>query len=133
MNVLVQLVFRGEDLLALFAGILESLRKVNVLKVVQGVAFSVESLLAEAALETLLLADHQVLFQRFPPCNRFKSICIGILAHVSAASFSVLKLFESLIVFHVPLKAKETQVFKFRNNRMKLYFCVVETVAGRKR
>ena len=69
-NVLVQLVFRGEDLLALFAGILESLRKVNVLKVVQGVAFSVESLLAEAALESLLLADHQVLFQRFPPCNR---------------------------------------------------------------
>ena len=87
MNVLVQLVFRGEDLLALFAGILESLRKVNVLKVVQGVAFSVESLLAEAALESLLLADHQVLFQRFPPCNRVKSICIAILAHVSAAPF----------------------------------------------
>ena len=71
-NVLVQLVFRGEDLVALLAGIFKSLRKVDVLKVVQRVAFSVESLLAEGALEAVLLADHHVVFQHFPPCKRHK-------------------------------------------------------------
>ena len=72
-NMLVQLVFRGEDLVALLAGIFKSLRKVDVLKVVQGVAFPVESLLAEGALEAVLLADHHVVFQHFPPCKRHKS------------------------------------------------------------
>ena len=71
-NMLVELVFRGEDLMTLLAGIFKSLGKVDILKVVQRVPFSVESLLAEAALETLVLADHHVVFQHFSPCNRHK-------------------------------------------------------------
>ena len=71
-NMLVELVFRGEDLVTLLAGIFKSLRKVDVLKVVQRVAFSVESLLAEGALEAVLLADHHVVFQHSPPCKRHK-------------------------------------------------------------
>ena len=71
-NMLVQLVFRGEDLVTLLAGIFKSLRKVDIFKVVERVAFSVESLLAEGALEAVFLADHDVVFQHFPPCKRHK-------------------------------------------------------------
>ena len=66
-NMLVELVFRGKDLVTLLARIFKSLRKVDVFKVVQRVAFSVESLMAEGALEAVLLADHHVVFQHFPP------------------------------------------------------------------
>ena len=72
MNVFVELVFRGEDVTTVLAGVLESLRKVDIFKVVQRVAFSVESLMAEGALESVLLADHHVVFQHFPPCKRHK-------------------------------------------------------------
>ena len=70
-NMLVELVFRGEDLVTLLAGIFKSLWKVDVLKVVQRVAFSIESLLTETALESTFLAtSHNVVFQRFSPCNQ---------------------------------------------------------------
>ena len=72
MNVFVELVFRGEDMTTVLAGVLKSLRKVDIFKMVQRVAFSVESLLTEAALETLVWADDQVVFQHFSACNRHK-------------------------------------------------------------
>ena len=62
MNVFVELVFRGEDMTTVLAGVLKSLRKVDIFKVVQRVAFSIESLLTETALESVVLASHNVVF-----------------------------------------------------------------------
>ena len=71
MNVFVELVFRGEDVTTVLAGVLESLRKVDIFKMVQRVAFPIESLLTETALESIFLAtSHNVVFQRFSPCNQ---------------------------------------------------------------
>ena len=70
-NVFVELVFRGEDMTTVLAGVLESLRKVDIFKVIQRVAFPIESLLTETALESIFLAtSHNVVFQRFSPCNQ---------------------------------------------------------------
>ena len=62
MNVFVELVFRGEDVTTVLAGVLESLRKVDIFKMVQRVAFPIESLLTETALESVVLASHNVVF-----------------------------------------------------------------------